>query len=187
MCVCACTQNAPTLCCMFFKRCPTNTPRPHRLPDGQLSAPYSPSPSLSSFGAASVMFCCCLPASLTTTSTPSVHYPVNSLVVHTRYLYNIGDHLNVHNMFDQPGIVLESARRRTSLDASPKTVSLITDTRPNSTTNCWPLAPSGYAPAPHPLDRCFRVANPPCIPPLPTFLPLTLVSPLVLLLPYCLV
>ena len=41
----------------FFplKRCLTNTPRRHRLPDGQLSSPYPPSPSFSSFVATSVM------------------------------------------------------------------------------------------------------------------------------------
>ena len=33
-------------------------PRRHHLADGPLSSLYTPSPSLSSFGAASVMMCC---------------------------------------------------------------------------------------------------------------------------------
>ena len=41
-------------------------------------------------------------------------------------------------MFHHTGIVLESARRRASLDAPPKRASF-TDTRPNSTTNCWQI------------------------------------------------
>ena len=42
-------------------------------------------------------------------------------------------------MFHRTGIALESARRRASLDTSPKRVSMFTDTRPNSTTKCWQI------------------------------------------------
>ena len=41
----------------------TNTPRSHRLADGQLSSLYGPLPSFSSFGAASVVCCFARPAS----------------------------------------------------------------------------------------------------------------------------
>ena len=37
---------------------PDERPRRHHLADGPLSSLYAPSPSLSSFGAASVMMCC---------------------------------------------------------------------------------------------------------------------------------
>ena len=39
-----------------------------------------------------------------------------------------------HRMID---IVLESTRRRASLDSSPKRASVFTDTRPNSMIDCW--------------------------------------------------
>ena len=45
------------------KQCLTNTPRSRRLAECQLSSLYSPSPSFSSCGAASVILCCFLPAS----------------------------------------------------------------------------------------------------------------------------
>ena len=58
MCVSACTQKAPNLRCGFLKRRLTNTPRRHRLADGQLSPLYASLPTFSSFGAASVKMCC---------------------------------------------------------------------------------------------------------------------------------
>ena len=42
-------------------------------------------------------------------------------------------------MFHHSGIVLESAKRRASLDASPRKASMFTDTCPNSTTYCWQI------------------------------------------------
>ena len=66
VCVSACPQKAPNLRFFFLKRRLANTPRRHRLVDGQFSLPYPPSPSFSSFGAASVMLCCFPPASANT-------------------------------------------------------------------------------------------------------------------------
>ena len=37
------------------------------------------------------------------------------------------------------GIDLEPARRRASLDASPRRAPVLTDTRPNSTAKCWQI------------------------------------------------
>ena len=66
----ACPQKTPTLRGGFRKRRLTNTPRRHRLADGQLSPLYAPLPRFSSSGAASVMMCCsACPAS---SSAPSV-------------------------------------------------------------------------------------------------------------------
>ena len=70
VCVCACPQKTLHLRGVFRKRRLTNTPRRHRLADGQISSLYTPPPSFSSFGAASVMVCCSArPAS---SSAPSV-------------------------------------------------------------------------------------------------------------------
>ena len=55
---------------VVFAIMPDEHPRRHRLTDGPLSSLEAPSPSLSSFGAASVMMCCSArPAS---SSAPSV-------------------------------------------------------------------------------------------------------------------
>ena len=75
VCVPACTQKTPNLRCCFLKRRLTNTPRCHCLADGRLSSLYPPSPSFSSFGAASVMLCYCPRASSSIPSRPSVYYP----------------------------------------------------------------------------------------------------------------
>ena len=73
VCVCVCVsayfQKTPNLRRCFRKRRLTNTPRRHRLADGQLSSLYAPLPSFSSFGAASMMCCSARPASW---SAPSV-------------------------------------------------------------------------------------------------------------------
>ena len=72
VCVCVCPHALRKLRTyeVFRKRRLTNTPRRHRLADGQLSSLYAPLPSFSSFGAASVMMCCSArPAS---SSAPSV-------------------------------------------------------------------------------------------------------------------
>ena len=53
--VCVRLQSDPDLRFFPIKRCLTNTPRRHRVADGQLSSPYPPSPSFSLFGAVSVM------------------------------------------------------------------------------------------------------------------------------------
>ena len=55
--VSTCPQKTPYLRGGFRKRRLMNTPRRHRLSNGQLSSLYVPLPSFSSFGAASVMMC----------------------------------------------------------------------------------------------------------------------------------
>ena len=72
-------------------------PRRHHLADGPLSSLYAPSPSLSSFGAASLMMCCSArPAS---SSAPSV-LPEDLI---GRNIINIRccDHIKVLNIFDR--------------------------------------------------------------------------------------
>ena len=80
----------------------TNTPRRYRLADGQILSLYPPSPSYSSFGAASVLLCCSAPPACS--SIPlrlPVHYPSISLVVNKMCIIQIFcDHLNVY-FFDQ--------------------------------------------------------------------------------------
>ena len=66
VCMATCTQNTPNLQCWFLKRRLTNTPRRHRLADGQLSSLYPPSSSFRSFDAGSVM---CSPAPPVSSST----------------------------------------------------------------------------------------------------------------------
>ena len=74
------------------------TPPPCRWPALSL---YPPSPSFSSFGAASVMLCCSPPpGSSSTPFRPSVCYPSNSLVVTRVYIRIFCDHLNVFYIFD---------------------------------------------------------------------------------------
>ena len=61
-CVCPLTQKIRTYE-VFFANTPGEHHRRHRLADGPLSSLQAPSPSLSSFGAASVMCCSARPAS----------------------------------------------------------------------------------------------------------------------------
>ena len=104
LCVSACTQKCPNLRRGFLKRRLTNIPRCHRLADGQLSSLYAPSPSFSSFGAASVMLCCSAPpAYLSSPLWPSVRYPSIGLVVNIMHIRTFCDHLNVLHIFGVPG------------------------------------------------------------------------------------
>ena len=77
LCVCVRLRpETPNLRCRFRKQHLTNTSRCHRLADGQLSSLCRPSPSFSSFGAASAMLCCCAPPACSgTPSRPSEYYP----------------------------------------------------------------------------------------------------------------
>ena len=105
MCASACPQKIPNLRGGFRKRRLTNTPRRHRLADGQLSSLYAPLPSFSSFGAASVMMCCSArPAS---SSAPSV-LPEDRIGRNIIYIRRFCDHINVLHIFDQTCIVLKS-------------------------------------------------------------------------------
>ena len=75
----ACTQKTPNLRFCFLKRRLTNTLRCQRLADGQLSSPYPPSPSFTSFGAAAVMLCC-FPPALSNTALPMLLYVAPSIL-----------------------------------------------------------------------------------------------------------
>ena len=104
-CVSVCTQKTPNLRCSFLKRRPTNTPRRHRLADGQLSSFYPPSPSFSSFGAASVMLCCSAPPLCSRTPLrPSVDYSSISRVENSTYVTTFCEHLTVLYIVDQPDL-----------------------------------------------------------------------------------
>ena len=72
---------------------------------------YALSPSLSSFGAASVMMCCfARPAS---SSAPSV-LPEDSIGRNIIYIRRFCDHINVLHIFDQTRIVLKLGWRSTT-------------------------------------------------------------------------
>ena len=108
MCVFACTQKTPNLRCCFLERRLTDTPRCHRLADGQLSSLYPPSPSLSSFGAAVVMLRCSPPASSSTSLRPAVCYSSIRLVVNIVCIRIFCDYLKVLYIFGPTCIVLKS-------------------------------------------------------------------------------
>ena len=104
----ACTQKTPNVRC-FLKRRLTKTLRRHRLADGQLASLYPPSPSFSSFDAASVMLCFSPPpASSSTPLRPSVCYPSISLVVNITCIRIFCTHSNVLFILDPTCIALWS-------------------------------------------------------------------------------
>ena len=99
----ACTQKTPNLRC-FLKRRLTNTPRRHRLADGQLSSLYPPSPSLSSFDAASDVvlfrFYFLFEHTITAVCAPPEYQPCRKYSL--MYIQKKCDHLrNVLYIFDQ--------------------------------------------------------------------------------------
>ena len=104
--VSACAQKTPNLRCWFLKQRLANTPRRHRLADGQLSSLSPPSPSFSSFGAAFVMCCSATPAcsSTVTSLRPYVHYSSISLVVNIMFIHFFCDHLNVLYILGQTDV-----------------------------------------------------------------------------------
>ena len=95
----ACTQKTPNLPC-FLKRRLTNTPRRDRLADGQLSSLHPPSPSFSSFGAASVIAIPLLLPLREDTLTAVCVLPEYNQVVNM-CIRIFCDHLNVLYIFDQ--------------------------------------------------------------------------------------
>ena len=139
MCASTCVQKTPNLRCRFRKRRLTNTTRRHRLAHGQLSSLYLPSLSFSSFGDACAMLCCSAPPACSgTPSRPSECYP--SMYVcrkHKVYLDTSWLSEWTLNVPPQSGFVLEPAKRRASLDTTPRRAPVFTDTRPNS--NCWQI------------------------------------------------
>ena len=88
----------------FSQMTPDEHPRRHHLAGGPLSSLYAPSPSLSSFSAASVMMCCSArPAS---SSAPSV-LPKDRISRNIIYIRPCCDHINVLHIFDQTGVALK--------------------------------------------------------------------------------
>ena len=115
MCVYACVcplslrNSEPTR--WFSRMTPDEHPRRHHLADGPLSSLYAPSPSLSSFGAASVMMCCSArPAS---SRAPSV-LPEDRVGRNIIYNRRFSDHIDVLHIFDQTCIVLKFGWRSTT-------------------------------------------------------------------------
>ena len=104
-------SEAPNLRGGFRKMTPDEHPRRHRLADGPLSSLYAPSPSLSSFGAASVMMCCS--ARPTSSSALSV-LPEDRIGRNILCIRRCCDHINVLNIFDQTCIVLKLGWRSTT-------------------------------------------------------------------------
>ena len=101
---------------------PDEHPRHHHLSDGSLSALHAPSPSLSSFGAASVMMCCSAgPAS---SSAPSV-LPEERICGNIINIRRFCDDIDVLHIFDQTCIVLKLGWRSTTgpPDLSPPPLS----------------------------------------------------------------
>ena len=100
MCVSLLIISEPTR--WFSQMTPDEHPRRHHLADGPLSSLYAPSPSLSSFGAASVMMCCSArPAS---SSAPSV-LPEDRIGRNIICIRRCCDHIDVLHIFDQTCIV----------------------------------------------------------------------------------
>ena len=94
MCVPACTQKTPSVRCRFHQRRLTNTPRRHRLGDGQLSSLY-PHQVSARLAPPLVMLCCSAPPACSRTPLrPSVHYPSISMV-NIMCIQTSCDHINV--------------------------------------------------------------------------------------------
>ena len=106
----------------FSQMTPDEHPRRHHLAGGPLSSLYAPSPSLSSFSAASVMMCCSArPAS---SSAPSV-LPKDRISRNIIYIRPCCDHINVLHIFDQTCVVWKLGRslRRARLIFGPPLLS----------------------------------------------------------------
>ena len=85
---------------------PDEHPRRHYLADG--SSLYAPSPSLSSFGAASVMmFFSAPPASWSVPLRQSVRYRSTDLVVNIMCIRTFCDHINILHIFESFEVRLE--------------------------------------------------------------------------------
>ena len=114
-------------------------PRRHRLADGALSSLYAPSPSLSPFGAASVMKCCSTrPAS---SSAPSV-LSEDRTGRNRMYIRRFCDHINVLHIFDQACIVSTLGWRSTTGPPDLFSSSLVPVSPPDATAK--PMASSHH-------------------------------------------
>ena len=144
------TQKTPNKAYGFRQRRLTNTPRRHRLADGQLSSPYAPLLSSSSFVAASRMLCCLAPpASWSAPLRPSVPYRNVGLVVKIIYICILCGHVDVLQIFGSTCIVLMSAWSSTTarMPASSLVLPCLRLTPQRRHANgqlspLWPLSPS---------------------------------------------
>ena len=86
----------------FAQTTPDENPRRRHLADGPLSSLYASSPTLGSFGAASVMMCCSArPASLRALSV----LPEDRIGCYIKYIRRFCDHIKVFTIFDPTCIV----------------------------------------------------------------------------------
>ena len=123
----------------FSQMTPDEHPRHHHLSDGSLSALHAPSPSLSSFGAASVvMYCFARPAS---SSAPSV-LPKDRIGRDIIYIRPFCDHMKVLNIFDQTCIVSTLGWRSTTGPPDLFSSSLVPVSPPHATAK--PMASSHH-------------------------------------------
>ena len=124
MCVCPLSLRNSEPTRWFSQMTPDEHPRRHHLADGPLSLLYVPSPSLSSFGAASVMTCCSARPAFS--SAPYV-LPEDRIGRNIIYFRRFCDHINVLHIFDQTCVVLKLGWRSTTgppdLHSSPVPVS----------------------------------------------------------------
>ena len=158
VCVSACTQKL-----RIYDFLPSNDgcrtpPRHYRLAECQLSSPCPPSQNFSSFGAASclvehILITFCVLHQCQSCRNYNVHLCVLLISKGTLYLRPDWYRFGV----------------RAFLHASPKGALVITDKRPNCTTNCWPLAHFSAAPSPHRLLLSGRSSLD--FSPLPPFIP----------------
>ena len=121
----------------FRKRRLTNTPRRHRVADGQLSSSYAPLPCFSLFGAAScdVLFrsACLLERTVCATI---------GLVVNIISIRRFCDQINVLHIFDPTCIVLKLGWRYTTGPPDLFSSSLVPVSPPDATAK--PMASSHH-------------------------------------------
>ena len=139
--LCACPpahrRSEPTM--WFSQMMPDEHPRRHHLADGPLSSLGAPSPSFSSFGAASVMMCCSArPAS---SSAHSV-LPEDRIGRSIIYVRRFCDHINVLHIFDPTCIVLKLGWRYTTGPPDLFSSSLVPVSPPDATAK--PMASSHH-------------------------------------------
>ena len=122
----------------FSQMTPDEHPSRHHLADGPLSSLYAPSPSLSSFGAASVMMCCSArPAS---SSAPSVlpEDRIGRTIIHCLILWPY----KFISYFRQTCIVFKLGWRSTTGPPDFWSSSLVPDSPPDATAE--PMASSHH-------------------------------------------
>ena len=101
-----------------------------------------PSPSFSSFGAASMMLCCSVPPACSSTPLqPSMNYPSISIIVNIMCIQTFCEHLNVLYIFDQTDLHRFKIRQELS-SANPRLIvsppPLSSSHPPTPPSNRWP-------------------------------------------------